>query len=177
MPEYQRELHFNNSGSRNDVRMRVVHELSCEAPGTGIGADATRFTYYVETLSDGKRVYLRRPANLHWGFDFIVCVEGVNFNPFGRRRNYPTHPDIINDLQQKAFESCEKYRRLHEMMLQVYHCEEIDFSPANKIGFESGYPCDMILAVLKWLFIEQDIRYWNYSGRNMLWSGIAKIKV
>ena len=23
---------------------------------------------------------------------------------------------------------------------------------------------------IKWLFIEQDIRYWNYSGRNMTWS-------
>ena len=177
MPEYQRELHFDNSGNRNDVRMRVVHELSREEPGTGSGGEATKFTYYVETLSDGKRVYLRRPANLHWGFDFIVCVEDINFNPAGRRRNYPTHPNIIDDLKQKAIESPNKYRRLHEMMLQVYNCEEIEFALANSIGFESGYPCDMILAILKWLFIEQDIRYWNYSGRNMLWSSIAEISM
>lgn len=26
-----------------------------------------------------------------------------------------------------------------------------------------------ILKAIKWLFIEQDIRYWNYSGRNMTW--------
>jgi hypothetical protein len=32
----------------------------------------------------------------------------------------------------------------------------------------------MIIKTIKWLFIEQDIRYWNYSGRDMLWSGVPK---
>lgn len=31
------------------------------------------------------------------------------------------------------------------------------------------------IKTLKWLFIEQDIRYWNYSGRDMLWKGIHNI--
>ena len=35
--------------------------------------------------------------------------------------------------------------------------------------FESGFAVDHILKTIKWLFIEQDIRYWNYSGRYMTW--------
>ena len=63
---------ISNDGSRNDVRMRVIEQLAKEAPGTGANELASRFIYYVETLSDGNRVYLRRPANLHYGFDFLV---------------------------------------------------------------------------------------------------------
>ena len=37
------------------------------------------------------------------------------------------------------------------------------------IEFSAGLPADHILKTIKWLFIEQDIRYWNYSGRNMTW--------
>ena len=41
--------------------------------------------------------------------------------------------------------------------------------------FKSGFPYDLIIKTLKWLFIEQDIRYWNYSGHDMLWKGIYNI--
>ena len=37
------------------------------------------------------------------------------------------------------------------------------------LSFETGLPVDHIVKAIKWLFIEQDIRYWNYSGRNMTW--------
>ena len=43
------------------------------------------YTYFVEKCNDGNRVYLRRPANLHNGFDFLVCVEGYNFSEEGKR--------------------------------------------------------------------------------------------
>lgn len=43
------------------------------------------------------------------------------------------------------------------------------------IDFVSGYSSELIIKTLKWLFIKQDIRYWNYSGRDMLWDGIKEI--
>ena len=93
---------FSNEGSRNDVRMRVVNALATEAPGTGTGDDASKYIYYVETLSSGDRVYLQRPANLHNGFDFVVCVENANYaEPGKRRRNFPKHDDFGEDLQMK----------------------------------------------------------------------------
>ena len=78
MPRYEITKFFSNSGSRNEVRMRVVDALAAETPGTGNGEDASKYIYYVETLNSGDRVYLQRPANLHNGFDF-VCVENANY--------------------------------------------------------------------------------------------------
>ena len=93
---------FSNEGTRNEVRMRVVNKLSEETPGTGNGDGASRYIYYVETLASGDRVYLQRPANLHNGFDFLVCVENANYaEPGHRARNYPKHEDLGADLQIK----------------------------------------------------------------------------
>lgn len=175
MPHYVLNLHIDNYGSRNDIRMKVVNELSKEIPGQGKDTLASRYTYFVETLNDGRRIYLRRPAFLHNGFDFVVCVEGINFNPFGRRRDYPTHDDILNDLKDKYFEDPKKYEILYVALNAVFSCSYIDLTPIDSLYFNSGLPCDLLIKVLKWLFIEQDIRYWNYSGRDMLWEQIYSI--
>ena len=176
MPEYVVEHFFSNEPDRNTVRMRVVHKFSEEPPGLGKDALASRFKYYVEELNQGRRVYLRRPANLHNGFDFVVHVEGVNFNrEGGRAKSNPAHEDIIVDLAAKKAENQELYGRLFQLLERVYNCENVDLAEANELEFASGYPSDLIIATAKWLFIEQDIRYWNYSGREMFWNGICAI--
>ena len=35
MPRYELDLHIDNIGSRNDIRMKVVNELAKEEPGLG----------------------------------------------------------------------------------------------------------------------------------------------
>ena len=42
MPRYEITKFFSNSGSRNEVRMRVVDALAAETPGTGNGEDASK---------------------------------------------------------------------------------------------------------------------------------------
>lgn len=86
MAQHEITMFFSNAGSRNEVRMRVVNALASEVPGTGSGDNASKYIYFVETLSSGDRVYLQRPANLHNGFDFLVCVENANYAPPGKRR-------------------------------------------------------------------------------------------
>lgn len=175
MAEYKVIINFSNEGTRNEVRMRVVNKFSQEIQGKGRGEYASRYTYFVEELKDGKRVFLRRPANLHYGFDFVVNVEGINFNKDGRKRTSPKHEDIIEDLIIKYNESKSLYDKLYNLMEKIYLCNEIEYSLCEEIDFNNGYSTEMILKVLKWLFIEQDIRYWNYSGRDMLWNSIYKI--
>lgn len=175
MPHYELYLHIDNIGSRNDIRMKVVNELAKEESGQGKNELASKYTYYVETLDDNRKIYLRRPAFLHNGFDFVVCVEGINFNPSGRRRDYPTHDDILNDLREKHLEDPKKYEMLFVALSATYACAYIDLTPISSLHFESGFPCDLLVKTLKWLFIEQDIRYWNYSGRDMLWKKIYSI--
>ena len=175
MPEYTIIRQFSNQGTRQEVRMRLVSAFSKEMPGQGKDELASRYSYYVEVLKDGNRVYLRRPANFHNGFDFLVCVENYNF-AFGdeRRRNYPKHEDIIKDLQKKKKADSKMYKRFYSILEKVYTCHDIEEAEYENIRFSQGFPTDMVLKTLKWLFIEQDIRYWNYSGRDMLWSGIPK---
>lgn len=161
---------FPNEGTRNEVRMRVVDCFSTEQAGTGRGEDASKYIYYVEQLESGDRVYLQRPANLYNGFDFLVCVENANYAPEGkRRRNFPKHDDFGVDLQNKKAEDPEMYRRLYRLLLKVYECHDVSDEEIRTVKFATGLPVDHVVKTIKWLFIEQDIRYWNYSGRNMTW--------
>lgn len=170
MARYEITQFFSNEGSRNDVRMRVVAALAEESPGTGSGDDASKYIYYVETLRSGDRVYLQRPANLHNGFDFLVCVENANYaEPGNRRRNFPKHDDLGNDLVLKKSHDPEMYKKLYDLLRRIYECHDVSDDEMDAIVFDVGLPVDHILKAIKWLFIEQDIRYWNYSGRNMTW--------
>lgn len=162
-------------GDRNTIRMRLVHLFAKEKPGKGKKDLASRYIYFVETLQNGSRIYLQRPANLHNGFDFLICIENYNFSAQGKRiRNYPKHEDIIDDLNSKKSENLKIYRELYSILKRVYNCQEILEKDYNTIQFQQGFPVDMIIKTIKWLFIEQDIRYWNYSGREMLWAGIPQ---
>jgi hypothetical protein len=166
---------FSNEGTRNEVRMRVVNAFAKEDPGKGNGDKSSRYIYYVENLSSGDRVYLQRPANLHNGFDFLVCVENANYAPHGKRkRNYPKHEDIAFDLKNKKQENPEMYALLYVLIKKVFECHDVADEEVDSISFSNGLPVDHVLKVLKWLFIEQDIRYWNYSGRNMTWNVIPE---
>lgn len=176
MTEYNVYMTMSNNGTRNSLRMRLVQRFSTEIPGTGRNTLASRYKYYVETLTDGNRIYLRRPANLYNGFDFLVCVENTNFNSTtGRRRNFPKHDDIIEDLRNKFAENPQHYLILHNFIRTIFDCREPNWHELDNLDFQTGFSCELITKTLKWLFIEQDIRFWNYSGRNMLWDRISSI--
>lgn len=171
--QYNITIIFPNSGSRNEVRKRVVNEFMEEEPGTGRGEDSTRYHYYVEQLSNGDRIYLSRPAVRRWGFDFVIHVENVDFNRGnGRCRDRPKHDDIYHDLEMKKRNEPREYRRLLSLIRRVHECNEVPVRRIRGLRFATGLPVDLLLGVIKWFFIEQDIRYWNYSGRNEFVHGI-----
>lgn len=175
MSRYEITHFFSNEGSRNEIRMRVVNKFSEELPGTGKADYASHYIYYVEILKDGNRVYLQRPANLHNGFDFLVCVENTNYASANKRkRNSPKHEDLYNDLLQKRHENNILYNQLYDILFKVYECYDVRESEYAHISFSCGLPVDHIVKIIKWLFIEQDIRYWNYSGRAMTWGSVPQ---
>ena len=160
--------------SRIELRKIVVSEFLKEDPGTGRGDDASHYRYNVETLSDGRIIYLTRPAYLKKGFDFRINVEKTTFQT---KHEYPKHDDIFDDLRLKRQEDPTASRKLHKALERVYNCEDPeDILPeCGDIRFNVGHPIDLILKVIKWFLIEQDIRDWNYSGRQMFKSGIDEI--
>jgi len=160
--------------SREELRKILVSQFLEEEPGLGTGSNASRYRYNVETLSDGRRIYLSRPAYLKKGFDFRINVERTVFQT---RQEYPKHDDIFDDLRLKRQENAAMCRRLHQAIERVYNCEDPeDILPEyTDIKFNEGHPVDLILKVIKWFLIEQDIRDWNYSGRRMFKNGIDGI--
>lgn len=166
----------SNEGTRNEVRMRVIKKFSAEKPGTGKGDKASGYRYFVEILQNGDRVYLDRPANLHNGFDFLVCVENMNYAKKGeRRRCAPKHDDLHEDLLKKRKENLVEYEKLYTLLCKIYECKDVTDNEISKVKFKVGLPPDHVVKVLKWFFIEQDIRYWNYSGRRMTWDIVPNV--
>lgn len=173
MPNRYLNVQISNVGGRNDVRRRIVETFLQESPGTGTGDLASKYEYCVATLADNRQVVLTRPANLKNGFDFLIRVPGFNFNPSGRQRDYPKHEELITDLETKKDLEPEKYLVLRSYIEQVFQCSsEVESFDLNRVNFSLGFSSELILHITKWFFIEQDIRYWNYSGRNMLATGI-----
>jgi len=81
---------------------------------------------------------------------------------------------IFQDLIQKKAESGKAYADLFRLIERIYNCEDISPEAYAHLTFASGLPVDMLLHVIKWFFIEQDVTYWNYSGRGMFMSGVPR---
>ena len=171
---YEIDFIVRNYASRVELRKIVVSQFLEEEPGVGRGSNASHYRYDVETLNDGRKIYLTRPAYLKKGFDFRINVEGTIFQT---RREYPKHDDIFDDLRLKRQGSPAMCRRLHQAIERVFNCEDPeDILPEySGVKFDVGHPVELVLKVIKWFLIEQDIRGWNYSGRQMFKSGVDEI--
>ena len=74
------------------------------------------------------------------------------------RENEPSqYPKILACLHQ-AF-ACDPIKRLKDISA---------FSASGETSSCDAVPADVAVLVAKWLFAEQDLTYWNQSGRYML---------
>lgn len=149
------------------VRTVVETFIKTEAPHLGAGA---KFRYPVEDLSIGHPLFLVRPAALRkWNFDFKVEVLPTFGMDKGR------HSDIVKDFEKKRRENTKAYDDLRRALDKVYLCSESDVDtvlrqyPHLAGSFKSGAKVDVLLKVVKWMFIMEDIVYWNYKGRSKLY--------
>ena len=153
---------------REELRKKVVEKFLSEKGGywKNRRKHVTRYKYFVEKLKDGRRVYLLRPTYLNKGIDFQVWVERFDGTDDGR----PSHQGVFKDLKLKKQENPKNLPQLIRAIDRVWNCEEPDtvLRGLGQVTFKKGLPNEMLLKILKWLFIEQDITYWNYDGRGML---------
>lgn len=123
-------------------------------------------SWVVDELDDGTPVFLIRPAWLNKGYDFKACVEGWDdsANPA------PSHGDIYSDLYWKRErDNWESFEALCEAVLDIHEGtspQAVLEDYRHEFDFTVGRTPESLLKPLPWLFIEQDIRYWNYDGRN-----------
>lgn len=149
-----------------------------EEAGIGRGDDASRYQYNVESYSD-YGIFLKRPTQLNKGFDFTVNIQGMYFKK-NRRYSNPSHNDIFEALICCRNECPDEYNAVRESIVSIYECDDcddIDLSHINAyfLDFEgTKHPIQIILLTIKWLFMEQDCAYWNYSGRRMLFERLSE---
>lgn len=166
------------ASSREEYHKKLIMLFLEEKHGTS--QEWNYYYYYVETGKNGKRVYLKRPAYKNKGMDFEVRVEDYQFR-YGKYNNIistgnrPKHDEIWDDVYNKVVESPEDGQKLRVLITQVYNCEEPNEDIINSCHFTTGLPLDLLLYAIKWLFIEQDMTYWNQSGREMNYNGLMKV--
>lgn len=64
-----------------------------------------------------------------------------------------------------------------QAIVAIYTCEDISLSHINAHFCDykgTRHPIQIILLAIKWLFMEQDCAYWNYSGRKMLFDKLLE---
>ncbi len=161
-------------GNRAQMREALIACFLHEVAGTGNGDNASRYQYNVE-IYENYGIYLRRPTQLNKGFDFTVNVQGMYFKK-NRRYSNPSHNDICEALNCCRNKYPDEYGAVREAIIAIYECRNIDLSHINAYfpdyeGVE--HPIQIILLAIKWLFMEQDCAYWNYSGRSMLFKRLT----
>ncbi len=161
-------------GNRQQKRQALISCFLNEEPGSGRGDNASRYQYNVESYGD-YGIFLKRPTQLNKGFDFTVNIQGMYFKK-NRRYSNPSHNDIFTALICCKNECPNEYGAVKEAIISIYECNDIDLSHINAYFFDCEgltRPIQIILLAIKWLFMEQDCAYWNYSGRRMLFEGLA----
>lgn len=100
------------------------------------------------------------------------------FKKNNRKYSNPSHQDIFAALEFCKNNYFKEYSSIVDIITSTYNCEEVDFRVPTGLFFldfeNTEHPIEIILLAVKWLFIEQDCAYWNYSGRAMFYSALKE---
>ncbi len=145
------------------IKKVVTHFIEFEKDKKGRGIE---FRYPVEELSIGKKLYIHRPG-VKWNFDFKVEIPSNCGLEEGR------HDQIAKLLRQIKESNETDFNHLWDIIFNLYHCKNNDVDAMlSKISISkiNNIAPDVLLKVIKWLFIMEDIIYWHYEGRAFLYN-------
>lgn len=149
---------------RYEIVKRVVNQfIETEYAQKGFGI---KFQYPVETLPT-RILMIGRPGRKK-NFDFKVLVE------LSDGLNAGEHADVIEDFCHKA-ESRHRDALLAALG-EIYHCSEEDVdviisrNTELKGNLGVGTSAEILLKIIKWMFIMEDIFYWDTEGRAFLFN-------
>lgn len=156
---------------RQDIVKKVVNTfIDSEYLRKGRGI---KFRYPVEDLPNNQ-LFIVRPGRKK-DFDFKVEVTP------GMKIGTGSHAEIVADLKNKKQENPIKFKDLLKAIGTIHSCSENDVDlvlrryPNLGTSFKSGAHVEVLLKILKWMFIMEDIYYWDYQGRDMLYNGLKTI--
>lgn len=158
---------FNN---KSDIRVFLLNQWIQEASGS-------KYRYFVETLTNGDRIYLERPGRLNKGCDFVIYIENTHLWNNGNDRP-PDHNFVLNDLSiKKQYLSHQQWIKLLNSIESIYNCEtySLAIQHIQNVPTINGHSYEVLLKTIRWFLIEQDITYWSGQGRNMFFSTIQNL--
>lgn len=163
------EIIVNGSIKRFEIVKKVVNtfiDFEQDKKGKGVV-----FKYPVENVSTGDKLFIVRPGRKK-NFDFKVDVTA----DFGLKEG--SHEQIALDLKDKKRQNPKSFEELVYAITEIYECRESDADfvlqryPNLQLAFNTGARVEILLKVIKWLFIMEDIFYWDYEGRGMLYNAL-----
>lgn len=89
----EKTLDTSTLKTKQDIRVFLLLEWGKEV-------SQKKHRYFVEELSDGKRIYLDRPARINRGCDFIIYIEDMVVWKNGNDRP-PSYKNLFADLTHK----------------------------------------------------------------------------
>jgi hypothetical protein len=174
-------IEIKGSMTRHEIVQKVVNTfINTEHEQRGRGV---KFWYPVEQLPNSleklledTRLFIFRPGGLQkWNFDFKVNVTPE----LGLGKG--THNEVAADLKNKKQENPKEFEKLIEAVEKIYSCAENDVDQVLmkhldlQTSFRTGAKVDVLLKILKWMFIMEDIVYWNYDGRAKLHNFLKEV--
>lgn len=165
-----------SSNCREKIRDEVTGWFLQEEPGKGKKNLTSRAVYEVEEYGD-LAIELHRPAALNKGFDFTVQIKGLRFIKNKKYKSRPSQDDIFAIFDSFKKENSTIYnQKIIGILNDIYNCKPVQLD-LNSMGYfidcdNKKQPIEIVLLCIKWLFIEQDITYWNWSGRAKLYEAM-----
>ncbi len=167
---FLQEYTGNFEKDRKTIRDELVKLFQAENVGKGKGSLSTRVIYCVEKI-DNEIIYLKRPAPLNKGFDFEIHTKSKIFG--GRIKSRPRHQDILNNLNQLKMLDKMMFTSVQKIVDEIYLCNDKNI---DSINFQfNNLNVTILLKLIKWLFLEQDITYWSFSGREMFYKALKNV--
>jgi len=136
------------------------------------------FKYPVEKLSSAQKLYIRRPG-LKKNFDFKVEI------PEGAGLEEGRHDQIALFLKYLKSNNKSIFNNIWNILTKLYYCKDnnvdkmlknsnqpisIKVNIKTPIKLESKINLECLLKAVKWLFVMEDVFYWDYEGRATLYN-------
>jgi hypothetical protein len=124
------------------------------------------FRYPVENVGSRGTIYIKRPGKKK-NFDFKVEVTEKHGIGAGK------HGDICHAVCELKKADERAFKRFWEVLHAVYKCRESDVAEAlgrskSRARLKRKYV--ELLKIIKWMFVMEDILYWDNEGRAFLFN-------
>ncbi|WP_372519644.1 hypothetical protein [Candidatus Ruminimicrobiellum ovillum] len=154
------------ANSKSEIREKIIKHFLKENSGTS--SESSKYEYKVEKYKNYE-IVLKRPG-FKKCFDFSVNTKGVFYKKNKNKSEKPKIEDIVKALDYSKEHFSTEYKSIKQIINQIFNVETYDLSSVQNIKFIDAegkeHPIAVILLALKWLFVAEDVFYWNWSGRN-----------